>query len=208
MMTNTPLPRRLKRVLGAVTLLAALMVALLPLRPAAAQEPTTVGDDPAARIHLPIVARSHTAGSPEPGDGAANVSPNAWLAWRSSLPPELVPGYRWSVYLDPGVVYPTTLIANDLQRGWIDPSTFTPGGAYSWRVLGIASDGVSDPIPGPVWRFTVESADRPATDAAIAAMITVPAGEFKMGCDPSNTGGYDCRPREVPLHTVYLDTYR
>ena len=39
-------------------------------------------------------------------------------------------------------------------------------------------------------------------------MVTIPAGYFQMGCDPAHNGGYDCSADELPLHTVYLNTYR
>lgn len=38
-------------------------------------------------------------------------------------------------------------------------------------------------------------------------MLLIPAGEFQMGCHLGNNGGFDCRSDELPLHTVYLDTY-
>jgi formylglycine-generating enzyme required for sulfatase activity len=38
-------------------------------------------------------------------------------------------------------------------------------------------------------------------------MVAVPAGTFRMGCDPTHNGD-PCNWDELPLHTVYLNAYR
>lgn len=38
-------------------------------------------------------------------------------------------------------------------------------------------------------------------------MVSVPAGEFLMGCHPLYNGDLPCYSYESPLHTVYLDAY-
>ena len=54
------------------------------------------------------------------------------------------------------------------------------------------------------------TATRTATPTATpdrSNMMYVPAGDFQMGCDPAHNGGYGCSSDELPLHTIYLDTF-
>ncbi|MEL7645519.1 MAG: SUMF1/EgtB/PvdO family nonheme iron enzyme [Anaerolineaceae bacterium] len=38
-------------------------------------------------------------------------------------------------------------------------------------------------------------------------MVIVPAGEFRMGCDPAQNSGYACPKDELPLHTLTLKAF-
>ena len=65
-----------------------------------------------------------------------------------------------------------------------------------------------DPVDQPVDDPNQVQADLPPTPAG---MVPVPAGNFQMGCVPSEY--FDCAPghysfdRELPQHTVYLDGF-
>jgi formylglycine-generating enzyme required for sulfatase activity len=40
-----------------------------------------------------------------------------------------------------------------------------------------------------------------------AIEVVIPAGEFFFGCDPQHNGGFECLPDELPLQTLYLETF-
>jgi serine/threonine-protein kinase len=56
---------------------------------------------------------------------------------------------------------------------------------------------------GEVWTFSTEDLPYPPP---VGEMISIPAGEFQMGCDQANLSQF-CRFDEFPLHVVYLDSY-
>jgi len=70
-------------------------------------------------------------------------------------------------------------------------SIFSPAS----RVAAVPSDATGQDF---VWQVDGQVSDD---------MVVVPAGEFRMGCDPDHNDGYDCEADEVPLHTVFLDVF-
>jgi len=82
-------------------------------------------------------------------------------------------------------------------------------GARANAISRIAEHGAAvsdDPVAQPYKVFL------PVTQKDITKnlgeMITIPAGEFQMGCDPAHNGGEACAADEVPLHNVSLPAYR
>jgi formylglycine-generating enzyme required for sulfatase activity len=43
--------------------------------------------------------------------------------------------------------------------------------------------------------------------ASPADMVSIPAGNFQMGCDSTNNGGWSCGSDELPLHAIYLNVF-
>jgi formylglycine-generating enzyme required for sulfatase activity/plastocyanin len=62
------------------------------------------------------------------------------------------------------------------------------------------ADGMQYPIPAGQELYNNQAAP-PSSE-----MVSIPAGEFQMGCDSSNPSE-SCSSDEQPLHAVYLDAY-
>jgi formylglycine-generating enzyme required for sulfatase activity len=103
----------------------------------------------------------------------------------------------YTVYFEIGQITPTVVVAQGQAGLTYTPGTLSPGSVYSWRVVARDSHGAS--ATGPVWRFTTAPAGFDARQA-----ISVPAGDFQMGCSPADPS---CQDNEKPPHTVYLDAY-
>jgi formylglycine-generating enzyme required for sulfatase activity len=114
-----------------------------------------------------------------------------------------LPNPRYDVYLAANDQTPDERIATGLSRTNYAPYTFELDTQYYWRVVAVGSD--KRKVLGPVWTFRTEP---PFDPAFLGKMVTVPEGEFLMGCDRKID---NCRTdefhEEEPLHAVYLDEY-
>lgn len=163
--------------------------------------PSLEGDDTSSSIYyLPFVWASSMLYSPYPSISAVDFSPTTYLGW--SVIADDPTEYQYQVFLDADDPNPTTMIANDLTIPYLDPATFEFGTTYYWRVIAQTPSGAM--VPGPVWSFTTMAPvpDVPDVDSTRVVL----AGEFQMGCYPGMSA-WPCNAFEMPIHTVYLDSY-
>lgn len=151
--------------------------------------------------YLPLIHTPPLFEAPIPGDGSIAQSVNAPLAWRVDLPDYA--DLRFTILLDIDDPEPTTPLVHNLALPKFDPESFEFATRYYWRVRSV--DSLGNEMLGPVWTFRTmaKPADPPDKDA----MVFVPAGEFRMGCDSTNPAEITCIEEETPIHTVYLDAY-
>jgi formylglycine-generating enzyme required for sulfatase activity len=191
MSTRNWLPRLL-----ILAMLAA--ASLSSLSPAAHAQET---GDSFGQLYLPLVARSSGLVDPWPAEGAGGQSLNTWLAW--NFIETGLPDPHYTVLLAADDATPDTVIAADIRAPHYSPGTLELDTLYYWQVIARGSNGVT--VTGPVWRFRTEPW---WNTPPVNVMMTVPAGEFLMGCDAANPGvTFACSGKDTPLHRVWLDAY-
>jgi PKD repeat protein len=138
--------------------------------------------------------------NPSPANGATWQLLNSQLSWSGSNDLE---GDRvtYDVYFEANDTTPDVLVANHQSGLTFNPGTLSVSTSYYWQVIARDAHGAS--ATGPVWGFTSRGPE--VIDASV--MVSVPAGDFQMGCSPSVNPDSDCLSGERPLHTVYLDAY-
>ena len=180
----------------AVLLTAAAMISS-GVRLAHGQEDTSL--EPS--LYLPLIARPTGIDNPTPVYAAANRSSNLYLAWTFDNPDLTVS--HFDIKLAAGDETPDVIVAQQLTGLTYAPSTLQPGVRYYWQVVAVGNDGRR--LAGPVWYFDTEPVLNPPP---VDTMIDIPAGEYRMGCDPDNlTSSYGCASNQLPLHRVWLDAY-
>jgi formylglycine-generating enzyme required for sulfatase activity len=185
---------RLRRIF---VLLAAVIGLAAGVQPARGQ----TGAAGETTLYLPFVMQYAGLDAPTPAQGATGQSVNMYLAWQFNNPRIQQP--RFTIYLAANDPTPDQAIAADLTQTVFDPPTFALDTDYYWQVVAKGSDGQQ--AAGPVWRFHTDDNRQPRDGSAL---VTVPAGEFRMGCDVANAGIYGCsNNKDTPLHTVWLDGF-
>lgn len=74
-----------------------------------------------------------------------------------------------------------------------------------WMALGGTITAAAMLVVAVVYLAVIGSLDPLIYRPLPMEWITVPAGKFQMGCHPVRD---ECRPNELPLHSIYLDTYQ
>ena len=152
-------------------------------------------------LYLPLIeAPSPTITPIYPADRQTEQSPNANLIW--SVQPNGMTVASFRIYLEANDNQPDTLIA-ETTVPYLNPPTFALNTIYFWRIGLVDQNGRE--YLGPVWIFHTEG---PFEDRKLGTMVTVPAGQFLMGCDEANPyRPKPCWGQELPLHAVYLDAF-
>ena len=124
---------------------------------------------------------------------------------------DMIPIYSWSkivgaaqyqylVFQGTKLVYTKTVVAEacgETANCVIMTGTSLPGGSYNWKARAYV---------GGAWK--TYSAVKGFTVVDYGEMVTIPAGAFKMGCNPVHKGGYTCNKDEQPVHSVTLSAYK
>ncbi len=140
----------------------------------------------------------HQPSSPSPADDSTDQILTVDLSWTGGDPDG--DNVTYDVFFEADDNTPDVLVSDNQTATNYDPGPLTAETHYYWQI--IASDEHGATTNGPIWDFISG-----AGSIIPGEMITIPAGEFQMGCDPDHNGGYSCNYSELPLHTVYLDTY-
>jgi formylglycine-generating enzyme required for sulfatase activity len=108
----------------------------------------------------------------------------------------------YDMFLEADDSTPDVLVSDDQIGTIYEPGTLSANMHYYWQIVAKDEDGAT--TDSPVWDFTTGPGGGPPP----GEMVSVPADEFQMGCDPEHNGGYSCPADELPLHTVYLSAYQ
>jgi formylglycine-generating enzyme required for sulfatase activity len=102
---------------------------------------------------------------------------------------------------------------DDACTNWVNTGTTTKvdltglitDTTYYWQVRATNTLGTTyaDGASTAFWSFTTGSGS-----VIPSEMVSIPAGNFQMGCDEAHNASSSCLPYVSPLHTVYLDEYQ
>jgi len=156
-------------------------------------------------VYLPLIQNGvgensppYAPSNPSPANSSTEQSQDVDLSWTGGDPDGDTVTY--DIYFAANDNPPNILVSDDQFGTTYDPGTLDPATHYYWQI--IARDEHDKTTDGPIWSFTTEGGGPQPSE-----MVTIPAGEFQMGCDPDHNDGPCYYDSELPLHTVYLDAY-
>ncbi len=134
---------------------------------------------------------------PSPSDGATNQPITLTLSWSGGDPDGDSVTYDVAMSMETGGPF---IVCDDMMVASC-PVTLTRSTSYNWWVETRDEHGMT--AEGPVWGFTT------GTGGGLnpGEKVHIPAGNFQMGCDDTNSNEYCDSSDEQPLHTVTLDAY-
>lgn len=130
--------------------------------------------------------------NPSPPIDAFNLHTNVLLSWEGSDPDE-DEILTYDVYLEADDSSPDILVSNDQTTNYFSINSLSEDTDYYWQV--IAKDENGSSTQSLVWHFSTSE------------MAYINAGNYSMGCDQDHNAGYICNDDELPLHTVYTNSY-
>ena len=94
------------------------------------------------------------------------------------------------------------------SEGYSSAEGKNPQSARGYSKSGRVTDSGVSPLQGVTIQFETKLylpfIIRSGVSIIPDGMVSIPAGDFQMGCSPNDTA---CKDYEKPLHTVYLDSY-
>jgi len=110
--------------------------------------------------------------------------------------------YQFAVYQSSVLVYTRYIASSACGSGSScvnTPTDVLSLGTYTWKVRAMVSG---------YWKTYSATKTFTISSGTVSGMVTVAAGNFSMGCDPTHNDGYACGDDELPLHTVYLNAFQ
>ncbi len=112
-----------------------------------------------AWIYIPENIAPYEPSSPDPSDGATDVSIYTNLSWTGGDPND--DNVTYNVFFEAGDSTPDVLVSENQTETSYDPGNIEFGTTYYWQIVAYDEPGLS--TTGPIWSFSTRTNDAPYT---------------------------------------------